>query len=257
MAYKRPTNGNPVSKQEKLALLIEYVGYYQHVVSVEPSALNRKVPREAFAKLLDQIGEIILRESAKLARTSGPVRDFLKANPLPPGMERLLPNDIRSFCLALNAVKQWVASEQAATDRYLLGGAARTMCREAVKTCLVTGGDLGKDAELHHPIRDGRPPIFVSKRGHASIEGQNTKTADPVEGVVEPLRKAKHQSWIGLQRGCLELLGKPGAATSKRRAARDRTFAKQACDAAQLNYSQMLAWLDARADRAVGEDDLR
>jgi hypothetical protein len=238
MGYQRPKNGRSLSKAEKLALLAEYLEHCQGLVSLEPSALNLKVPREAFSDLLNHIGEMILRESARLAQTAGPVHDFLKHNPLPPGMAKLLPNEFRSFCLVLNALKQWVAAEQGATDRYLLGGNARNLCREAVQTCLVTGITLGKDAELHHPI---------SKRGHASIEGQlSSGTDDPIEQQLEQLRKAKHQSWVGLRRGCLDLLGKPEASKSAGRASSDRTFARQASVTAKRSYEEILAWLDVR-----------
>jgi len=249
MKYKRPKNNTALSKKEKLALLAEYITYYQQVVSREPAALNRKVPREAFSDLLGEIGAIILRESPRLARRPGPVREFLEANPLPPQVARLLSDEFRGFCLALNALKQWVAAEQAAADRYLLGGSARKLCRETVKTCLVAGMALGKDAELHHPIRDGRPPIFISKAGHASIEGQISMQGnggDLIDQALEPLKKAKHQSWAGLRRGCLDLLGNPITYGSQSRAGNDRTFARQAADAANVSYSEILAWLDAR-----------
>jgi hypothetical protein len=66
------------------------------------------------------LGEILLTESEKLAEAAGPVRNFLDANPLPPGMVERLPDNFRVFCLALNSLKQWIAAEQSATDRYLL-----------------------------------------------------------------------------------------------------------------------------------------
>jgi hypothetical protein len=43
---------------------------------------------------------------------------------------------------------------------------------ERPEACLITGSALGQDSELHDPVRDGRPPIPLSKKGHASIEGQ-------------------------------------------------------------------------------------
>lgn len=41
-------------------------------------------------------------------------------------------------CLS-NALKQWVAAESAATDRYLLGGTARKQCRKMADHCLGSG----------------------------------------------------------------------------------------------------------------------
>jgi hypothetical protein len=178
MGYHRHINQNPLSKPEKLALLKEYEEYYRTIASADRLALNRKLPREAFTDLLDRIGEVLVEEAGKLANSEGPVRKFLDDNPLPSSMENRLPKEFRAFCLALNAITQWVAAEQAATDRYLLGGDARNICRQGGTTCLITGEPLGPDAELHHPVRDGRPPIVISKWGHASIEGQVATKAE-------------------------------------------------------------------------------
>jgi len=174
MPYKRPTSPLKLSKQEKLKLLQEYVRHYRELSSKDKNVLNRKLSRESFSHILDRVGEMLLAETARLATSQGPIRTFLEENPLPRSLEKMLPDNFRVFCLALNSLKQWVAAEQAATDRYLLGGKARELCREAIKTCLVTDGELSLDAELHHPVRDGRPPILLSKKGHASIEGQLT-----------------------------------------------------------------------------------
>jgi len=71
-----------------------------------------------------------------------------------------------------------VAAEQSATDRYLFGGASRKLCRAAADSCLVSGDHLGPDCELHHPVRDGRPAIPLSKHGHGLIEGQISSEGD-------------------------------------------------------------------------------
>lgn len=160
-------------------------------------------------------------------------------------MAALLPGEFRAFCLALNAVKQWVAKEQAATDRYLLGGVARALCREAGKTCLVTGEVLGPDAELHHPVRDGRPPIALSKRGHASIDGQvATVGRDRIGRAIIATRGEGNRSWAQLRRGCLDLLGKPVPWPSKASAAGARAFARKTSTAAKVGYVEILTWLD-------------
>ena len=155
-----------------------------------PTILNRKIPREAFADVVDRLGDMLLAESAKLVQEAGPVQDFLIANPLPPAMAARLPVDFRVFCLALNALKQWVVAEQGATDRYMLGGSARDLCREAARSGLVIGEPLAQDVELHHPVRDGRPPLPLSKKGHASIEGQLSSVGDdPIGQALLPLRR--------------------------------------------------------------------
>jgi hypothetical protein len=121
------------------------------------------------------VGGKLLEESEKLANTDGPVRKFLDDNPLPAPLAEMLPPQFRVFCLALNALKQWVSTQQARTDHHLLGGRARDLCKGATDRCLVTGDALGQDRQLHHPVRDGRPPIPLSKHGHSLIEGQLPK----------------------------------------------------------------------------------
>jgi hypothetical protein len=159
-------------------------------------------------------------------------------------MKERLPDKFRVFCLALNSLKQWVAAEQAATDRFLLGGNARDLCREAVKTCLVTGIALGQDSELHHPVRDGRPPIPLSKKGHDEIEGQvATMHSDPISRTLCALKNEKNHSWAQLRRGCLDQLGRQEPWPSKASASGARAFAKKSAAAAGLGYEQILEWL--------------
>lgn len=247
MAYKRPVNSVALSKQQKLSLLTDYVSYYESEVSRDRSVLNRKVPRGAFVGLLDQIGECILNESKRLAEESGAVCDFLEATPLPSGIQNLLPRDFRVYCLALNALKQWVVAEQSATDRFLLGGTARELCKSASSTCLVTGEPLGADAELHHPVRDGRPPLPLSRVGHDTLEGQlSAGSDDPLEASLIALKREGNRSWAMLRRGCLDLLGRPEPAKSSHSAASARTFARKAVEVSNLSHEQLLAWLESK-----------
>lgn len=182
-----------------------------------------------------------------MAASTGAVREFLDANPLSPTMSPLLPDEFRTFCLVLNALKQWVAAEQSATDRYLLGGVARQVCREATDKCLVTGETIGPDAELHHPLRDGRPPILISKKGHASIEGQLSSTSDdPFEQAVLAIRRERNGSWAQLRRGCLDLLGTPTSSTTRASTANARAFARKVSKSTSVTYAEILAWLDQK-----------
>jgi hypothetical protein len=143
-------------------------GEYRVWATEDPSRLNRKVPREAFDDLLNRVGELLLEQASILAATPGPIRKFVDHNPLPPSLEGKLPDEFRAFTLALNALKQWVVAEQAATDRYLLGGSPRTECRAAADVCIVSGVPLAEGVvELHHPVCYGCPPIPVSKHAHA------------------------------------------------------------------------------------------
>ena len=214
--------------------------HYRQLAASDSTVLNRKVPRGAFADLLDRMGEMLLTESMKLAESPGPIRTFVDANPLPPAMAQRLPDYFRVFCLALNSLKQWVAAEQSATDRYLLGGAARELCRQAEETCLVTGAVLGQDSELHHPVRDGRPPILLSKKGHALIEDQLASVGDDPIG-----RRSGHSSAEGavLASATLRVFRSDwsaGAVAIKgESAAGARVFAKKAATAADVGYEQI------------------
>jgi hypothetical protein len=247
MPYERPSIKARLSKTEKLDLLREYIEHYRALAATDPKVLNRKVPREAFDDLLNALGANLLAESARLAFADGPVRTFLADNPLTPSLAERLPDEFRVFCLALNALKQWVAAEQAAADRYVLGGVARDLCREATDRCLVSGELLGLDCELHHPVRDGRPPIPLSKRGHSSIEGQvSLEGTDPTERALLTLRRDSNRSWALLRRGCLDLLGKPVPWPSKSSAAGARAFARKAHAVTSLGYEQIVEWLNKR-----------
>lgn len=182
-----------------------------------------------------------------MARTPGMLQDFLAANPLPERMDRLLAPEFRAFCLLLNALKQWVAAEQSATDRYLLGAAAREMCKAATDQCLITGHPIGPKPKLHHPVRDGRPPIPLTAAGHDHIEGQTSmESDDPIERTLISLRRTMNRSWARLRCGCLEHLGEPSGASSKRAAADGQAVARKISAATKLSYEQILAWLDER-----------
>jgi hypothetical protein len=248
MAYERPENKLPLSPEEKPVLLKQYFEYYRGLYEKNPSALNAKLPRSAFDDLLNELGEMLLERSKSLASDEGLVRDFLNNNELPPAIpaiaERLSP-EYRVFCLALNAIKQWVAAEQSATDRYLLGGTSRKLCRAATDSCLVSKDILGSDCELHHPVRDGRPAVPLSKRGHDMIEGQISSDGDdPIGHALSKLRREGNRSWAQLRRGCLDLIGQPEPGASKRGAANDRTFARNAVTATNLSYQEILERLD-------------
>lgn len=189
MVYQRPKPKVKLSKDERKALLGQYYDEYRAWAAKEPSRLNRKVPRKAFEELLNRVGVMLLEQATVLATTPGPVGEFLEQNPLPPSLAGKLPDEFRAFSLVLNALKQWVAAEQAATDRYLLGGKANEECKAAADVCIVSGAPLaGGEIELHHPVRDGRPPIPLSKEGHDELEGQgSTPDDDSVSSVLREL----------------------------------------------------------------------
>jgi len=245
-AYGRPRNESPLSKDEKLRLLKQYFEHYRSRAATDRSVLNQKLPREAFNDLLNSLGEMLLTKSKDLASIEGPVGTFLDNNQLPEAIDQRLPREFRVFCLALNAIKQWVAAEQSATDRYLLGGDARKLWREVADfdSCFVTGEKVGSDCELHHPVRDGRPAIPLSKHGHDLIEGQfSSEGDDPIEQALSGLRRKGNRSWAQLRRGCLDCIGRPEPRSSKRGTANDRAFASKAAAAANISYEDILEWL--------------
>ena len=213
MAYKRYKSEIALSKLKKVNLMAEYIDYYERLIGDQGlNVLNVKLPREIFQEVLDDIGCILNKKAIEMANDDGPVKEFLDVNPLPPHMEEQLPDDFRVFSLLLNALKQWVSAESQATDRYLLGGTARATCREAVNKCIVTGEALGENPELHHPLRDGRPPILLSKKGHTLVEQNNPKNnlASSYDddnnndewNTIKKIRSMKNQSWVQLREGC-------------------------------------------------------
>ena len=95
MAFTRPVNVNALSKEKKLALTREYVSHYEREAALDPTTLNRKVPREAFSELLDRIGGLLLQESRRMATEPGPICEFLDATALPSSMRTMRRADFQ------------------------------------------------------------------------------------------------------------------------------------------------------------------
>jgi hypothetical protein len=251
MAYVRPTNTAPLSAEAKVTLLKQYGDFYRELAGRNPGELNKKLPRTALADSLDRIGALIIEESKGLVARNAEVRRFLDENKLPGMMRVLLPDDFRVFCLLLNGLKQWLSAEQAATDRYLLGGTARVRCRQMVSSCFVTGEPLAGEVDLHHPVRDGRPPIPLSKERHRIIE-QQTVSSEPSEDeeanhiarMIGEIKKP-NESWRMLRRGCRLILGlSPGGGTEASNASA-KTLARRAIAKTELAPQELLDWMDA------------
>jgi uncharacterized protein YbaR (Trm112 family) len=242
--YKRFENKNKLDKNQKITLLEEYTKYYEDIkISQGMEKLNIKIPRELFYDITDKIGTILIEKSNELSK-NGAVKDFLDNNPLPENMATLLPDEFRTFCLILNALKQWVSAEQAATDKYLLGGTARATLKEAAKICIITNELLTEDAELHHPLRDGRPPILISKKGHKNIENQQgisgSENEDTIWQKMKSLKKEKHGSWELLREGCNAILD-----SSKKYRANAKPFANSIIRETGLNAKEIINKLDS------------
>jgi hypothetical protein len=251
MTYVRPTNSARLTVDEKAELLTQYGKVYQDLAQTNPAALNRKLPRSALAESLDRIGAVILDEAHALAASNPEVRRFLDENPLPEGMDALLPDDVRAFALLVNGLKQFLSTEQAAIDKYALGAGARSRCRKMLTHCPVTGEALSGSVELHHPVRDGRPPIPVSRNGQRILEQQTaaTEEEDAVGAMLREIKKP-NDTWPMLRRGCLLLSGEaPEGGTSNGNAAA-KSFARRALAKTELTVDDLLGWLDGREGAA-------
>jgi hypothetical protein len=248
MPYARPELANPIPKAEKDVLLSEYLKYYEELATSDRSKLNQKLPNATFSDVLDKIGKLLVAESARLAKEPGPCRLFLEHNPVPAGLATFLPDSVRAFCLLLNALKQWANKEQIAMDGYLFGRNARQLFRSIAGHCMLTGDALDSAAELHHPVRDGRPPLLLSKKGHAQIEGQTSGTdvPDPIAAILIPLRREKNLSWAHLRRGCLDLSGQQPDSSSRGMKSSARSYARRASEETGLSYAEIVAWMDRR-----------
>lgn len=211
LRFQRPC----LSPDDKKALLAEYVAYYEQVLNEQGlQALNVKAPRAVFVPILDKIEALIHAEvDAICSQQSHEIHTFLNENPLPDCLNTLLPKEFRVYSLLLNALKQWVAAKSADTDKFLLGGRAREYCRDAAECCIVTKVPLCDESrvELHHPMRNGRPSLPLSKHGHSIVENQTPRCvvrseknlqaedfASPCEHICW-LRKERYQSWAQLQ----------------------------------------------------------
>jgi hypothetical protein len=251
VAYVRPTNTVPLSAEAKRELLSQYSDFYRELAGRNPGELNKKLPRSALAGSLDRIGELMLEEAKALVVGDADVRQFLDENRPPGKMSALLPDDFRVFCLLLNGLKQWLSADQAATDRYLLGGTARAQCRGMVSSCLVTGEALTGEIELHHPVRDGRPPFPLSKEGHRIVEQQTVsgepsehEAADEIARMISEIKKP-NESWRMLRRGCRQFLGlSPGGGTPASNASA-KALARRAIRKTNRSPQELLHWMDA------------
>ena len=104
-----------------------------------------------------------------------------------------------------------------------------------------------KTLELHHPARDGRPPIPLSKEGHELVERQHSEVGDESDLVwvaLARLKKKGNRSWVMLRRGCLLLLDQSVPASPPSVIASSKTFARKAAKKTKLNYAELVEWLD-------------
>ena len=75
--YERPRNCPSITKTDKLALLKEYTTEYEALAKADPSALNRKISREAFSAVLDAVGVLLTEKWTALAASPGLVQQWI------------------------------------------------------------------------------------------------------------------------------------------------------------------------------------
>lgn len=249
MTFVRPTNQTPMTPEEKQGLVKTYLAFYQQKAQLageqkDFSELNVKLPRSAARDFVNEVGVLLLNASRNALNGYSEIKTFLDENAPPESIQGRLPDEFRAYCLLLNALKQWVSAESAATDRWLLGGAVREKMRSTTNFCLVTGKTLDK-IELHHPVRDGRPPIPLSPAGHKHIE--TATEGDPDDPTMVMLRslKTKKRSWRALRDGCLSHMGEERVATrTKNSLSGAKSFATKAQKTTGKNYGELIEWLD-------------
>jgi len=202
-----------ITGEDRNAALREYFQHYSKLAKVNPSLLNQKLPRRIFEEVLGEIGGLIQHRARELSEKDQAMIPFLESNSLPPSLGGELTPEIRAFCLLLNAVKQWSNAEQAAMDRLIFSGNVRRELKDLATGCPVCPEAFEKSSvELHHPVRDGRPPIPLSKEGHDTVEGlvvleENDEVA---RKLIEHRKTAKPPySWIRLRIGCLQASSEP------------------------------------------------
>ena len=128
--YSRYKASKKLEGDSRRQALAAYVAHYAKIAEAQPELLNQKVPRAAFDSVLHEIGLLMQQRARELATGAGAVRDFLGKNPVPACLGGELTDEVRAFCLLLNALRQWSVGEQLAMDRLLLSGNVRKELKE-------------------------------------------------------------------------------------------------------------------------------
>jgi hypothetical protein len=207
--YQRYSSSKIKGEARRLALA-EYVRHYTIIAEEDRTLLNQKLPRKVFESVLVKIGNLLKAEARRMSTDDKETVEFLKRNPLPECLGTALTPEVRTFALLLNSLGQWTTAEKLAMDRFLFSGNVRKELKSLSNTCPICPDefDVGK-AELHHPVRDGRPPILLSKKGHEIVEGLVIIPPDDYDALrlVEHRRASNGRySWVKLRIGCLVAL---------------------------------------------------
>jgi hypothetical protein len=237
--YSRYKASKKLEGDARRQALAAYVAHYAKIAEVQPELLNQKVPRAAFDSVLHEIGLLMQQRARELATGAGAVRDFLKTNPVPACLGGELTDEVRAFCLLLNAFRQWSVGEQLAMDRLLLSGNVRKELKDLYTICPVAPDDTDVSAiELHHPLRDGRPPLPLSKTGHARVEAAGQKLVEFRKNSPSPI------SWKRLRVGCVVLKNEVPEGFEPSYLINAKSWIKRAMKQTALNETQILEFLD-------------
>jgi hypothetical protein len=252
MSFEPPKPAAKLTPNEKDEFLAAYLAYYADAAKTNPTELRRKIPRSVFQPLLDQIGEVVAGMAKEIADKNVPsehgkkVRQFLVENPIPGEIGKHLTSEMRAYAVLIRALHQWVVSQSLAIDRWIIAGDARKTLRLSSPKCIVTGDSFGQNTiELHHPMRDGRPPLPVSRKGHQVADDVFAPEDELGKALVSTRRKCR-RSWRLIWQGCLVELGEPvdfseyGRNREKSAGTAARWFARET----KLSFSEIKAWID-------------
>lgn len=182
---------------------------------------NKKWLRSELAFPFDEKCAAFVAELAAsvLNDSGGTLREFLKENPWPPEFSDLcLTDQERARFVVMNALKVWVSKEMNYLDTLFTGGQFRKKLRAmaAGRKCPGCTDELSCEAEFHHTVRDGRPPLPVCKDCHRKLETKKRAThliADESgrASVVKDIRRSTNASWSNLVKAARALEGLPYA----------------------------------------------
>jgi hypothetical protein len=245
--YVRYKATRKIARSERKPALAAYIEHYAGIARTTPAALNQKLPKSTFEIVLGEVGGLLQTHAKAMAEKDGPVKTFLERNPVPTCLGTELTPEIRAFCLILNALRQWSVGEQLAMDRLLLSGNVRKDLKELFTTCPVAPTDVDKaKVELHHPLRDGRPPVPLSKTGHDTVEGLLVpQDGDSDATLLVAFRRACGPiSWKRLRVGVLDLLGNAPEEFAEGYRTNARAWARKATRETGVDAAAILAFLD-------------
>lgn len=145
-----------------------------------------------------------------LSQASASLTSFLRENPWPSEMmddDLVLSEQDRAKVVVLNAVKQWVSKESRYLDTIFTGGSFRKKLRAlcAERNCPICERPFAQlKIELHHTVRDGRPPVPLCSQCHQKLERQSQSDSPPVSDVKR-IRASRNASWKNLHKATKSL----------------------------------------------------